>query len=91
MLQQVEPSGKFIYIADTSILAFTPAIIVYNVEEDRSYRLLSGQQFLYGVSAMLRINSSWSSTSTAAASVCTGVGGSEKQCLASGERSVTVC
>eukprot|EP01036_Dinobryon_divergens_P030590 gene30590-39859_t len=89
---QVDPSGKFIYIADTSILAYTPAIIVYNVEEDRSYRLLSGQQFLYGISAMLRINSSWSSsitaaseTSPSAAAVCTGgADGSEKQCAASG-------
>ena len=73
----MDPSGKFIFIADTSVLAFTPAIIVYNVEEGRSYRLFSGQQFLYGASVMLRINSS-----SSAAATCKG---DEQQCLLSGE------
>lgn len=39
---QVDPSGERIYIADASILAQTPAIIVYDVARQRSRRLLEG-------------------------------------------------
>ena len=37
---QVSPDGKFIYIAEASIFAKTPALIVYDVEQQRARRLL---------------------------------------------------
>lgn len=39
---QVDPDGRRIYIADASILAQTPALIVYDVERGLSRRLLEG-------------------------------------------------
>jgi hypothetical protein len=38
---QVDSKGEYIYIADTSIIAATPAIIVYSVSKNESYRILS--------------------------------------------------
>jgi hypothetical protein len=47
---QVDSAGEYIYIADTSIVAGTPAIIVYSIAEQKAYRLLSGAESLYGKS-----------------------------------------
>mmetsp|Transcript_27706 Transcript_27706/g.38177 ORF Transcript_27706/g.38177 Transcript_27706/m.38177 type:complete len:290 (+) Transcript_27706:387-1256(+) len=66
---QVDPSGMFIYIADTSILAYNPAIIVYDIEKDASYRVLSGHHSLYGQSVFLQINSTIAPNPTSS-SVC---------------------
>ena len=41
---QVAPDGKLIYIADASIVAKTPALVVYDVERRRSRRLLEGHE-----------------------------------------------
>jgi sugar lactone lactonase YvrE len=37
---QVDPSGRRIYIADTSIFGFRPALVVYDVEKKTSRRVL---------------------------------------------------
>lgn len=50
-------NGDYLYIADTSILAQTPAIIVYSVEANSSRRLLSSLPSLYGQSAFFSIDS----------------------------------
>jgi sugar lactone lactonase YvrE len=39
---QVAPDGRFIYIADASFFAKTPAIVVYDVEQRRARRVLQG-------------------------------------------------
>ncbi len=39
---QVAPDGRRIYIADASIVAKTPALVVYDVERQQSRRLLEG-------------------------------------------------
>lgn len=39
---QVSPDGKHIYIADASIFARTPALVVYDVERQSARRLLEG-------------------------------------------------
>lgn len=52
---QISPDGSFIIIVDTSIVAYTPAIIVYSVETQVSYRVLSGIKQLYGASALMTI------------------------------------
>ncbi len=41
---QVAPNGRRVYIADASIFAKTPAIVVYDVDEDLSWRLLEGHE-----------------------------------------------
>jgi sugar lactone lactonase YvrE len=41
---QVSPDGKRIYIADASIFAQTPALVVYDVERRRARRLLEGHE-----------------------------------------------
>ncbi len=41
---QVAPDGKRIYIADASIVAKTPALVVYDVERQSSRRLLEGHE-----------------------------------------------
>ena len=48
--------GRIVYIADTSILAQSPAILVYSVEENLSYRLLSSLPSLYGQSSFFNIH-----------------------------------
>ncbi len=59
---QVDPTGEFVYIIDTSILALTPAIIVYSVSANRAYRMLQGHTSLFGSSAMIQIYGSVPST-----------------------------
>lgn len=51
----ISPDNKFIYIADTSFLSSTPALIVYSILQSKSYRLLSAAPELYGVSTFLKI------------------------------------
>lgn len=41
---QVAPDGRFIYIADASLFALIPAIIVYDVANQTSRRLLEGHE-----------------------------------------------
>jgi sugar lactone lactonase YvrE len=41
---QVSPDGKRIYIADASLWALVPAIIVYDVDAQRAIRLLEGHE-----------------------------------------------
>lgn len=42
---QVDPSGSFIYIADTSIVAGTPALIVYSVRHETCVATFLSPQF----------------------------------------------
>jgi len=39
---QIDPTGKKVYIADASIFAMTPAIVVYDIEREQARRLLEG-------------------------------------------------
>lgn len=41
---QVSPDGRWIFIADASVLAQTPALVVYDVREGRARRLLEGHE-----------------------------------------------
>jgi len=45
---QVSPDGKTIYIADASILAKAPAIIIYDIETKHARRVLSAHQTVIG-------------------------------------------
>jgi sugar lactone lactonase YvrE len=56
---QVDPSGNFIYIVDTGIVSTTPAIVVYSVRDDRSYRILSQHSSMYGFSSFLNVAGTW--------------------------------
>ena len=58
ILLQVDPTGYYVYIADTSIIAMTPGIIVYAVYEDKSYRVISSHASLFGPSLFLDISGS---------------------------------
>lgn len=52
----VSPDGNYIYMADTSIVGGSPAIIVFSVRDKTSYRLLNGHQSMYGQSSFLDIS-----------------------------------
>jgi sugar lactone lactonase YvrE len=52
---QVDPSGEFIYIVDTSIVATTPSLIVYSLKDEFGYRILSSHPSMYGMSTILRV------------------------------------
>jgi hypothetical protein len=52
----INENGQYLYIADTSILAQTPAIIVYSVQENTSYRLLSSLSSLFGQSSYFNVH-----------------------------------
>ena len=41
---QIAPDGKFIYIADASLFTLIPAIVVYDVVNQKSRRLLEGHE-----------------------------------------------
>ncbi|MDX1451098.1 MAG: L-dopachrome tautomerase-related protein [Oleiphilaceae bacterium] len=41
---QVDNSGRFIFIADASILGLTPALIVYDIEQQQARRLLEDHE-----------------------------------------------
>jgi sugar lactone lactonase YvrE len=53
---QVDPTGRFIYIVDTSIIAMTPALIVYSIATDTSFRILSSHPSMFGDSTFLNIS-----------------------------------
>lgn len=53
---QVDPSGSFVYIIDTSIVAASPALVIYNVDTDRSYRLLDSHISMYGMSMFFNVS-----------------------------------
>ena len=53
---QVDPSGLFIYIADTSIVSSTPALIVYSVHERYGYRILSSHASMFGQSTFIDVS-----------------------------------
>lgn len=52
---QIDQYGEFVYIVDTSIVAKTPAIIVYSIHHKRCVRILSGHAALYGPSVHLQV------------------------------------
>lgn len=52
---QVDPDGRFVYIADTSAIAATPALVVYDSKLETSYRLLSNHQSTVGDSVFINI------------------------------------
>jgi hypothetical protein len=45
---QVDPTGQFIYIADTSILGGTPSLVVFSIADQRSHRILSSHHSMFG-------------------------------------------
>jgi sugar lactone lactonase YvrE len=51
----ISPDNRYIYIADTSFISYTPALIVYSTLQAKSYRLLSSSIHLYGTSTFLKI------------------------------------
>lgn len=51
---QVDVSGDFIFIADTSVVAANPAIVVYDVRKRQAHRIFSGHSSLYGPSIILQ-------------------------------------
>jgi sugar lactone lactonase YvrE len=53
---QVDPSGAYVYIVDTSIVAMTPSLIVYSIEMGHSYRILSGHSSMFGRSTFLSVS-----------------------------------
>jgi len=53
----VSENGDHLYIADTSIVAQTPAIVVYSVQANSSHRLLSSSPSLYGQSSFFNVGS----------------------------------
>ena len=52
----VDPSGKYIYIADTNIVGMSPAIIVYSIDSNKAYRTLTDLPILHGDSYFLNID-----------------------------------
>lgn len=52
---QVDPSGDFLYILDSSVIGNRPALIVFSIKERLSYRLLDSHQSLLGDSYYLRL------------------------------------
>jgi len=55
---QISPQGDFMYLSDTSILSKTPSLIVYDVQRDTSYRVLSEHHSMYGESLFLQMQGS---------------------------------
>lgn len=53
---QVDPTGEFVYIVDTSIVGTTPAIIVFSVIQSRSFRILNSVSELYGDPIFLNVS-----------------------------------
>lgn len=50
---QIDEKVEFMYITDTSTLANTPALIVYNIKEDVSRRVISSHASMFGQSLFL--------------------------------------
>ena len=55
---QVDPSGEFIYIADTGIVSTTPSLIVYSLKDDYGYRILDSHPSMYGQSTFINVGGS---------------------------------
>ena len=53
---QIDPSGDYIYIADTSIIGASPALIIFAVKTLKSYRLLSKHPSMFGDSVFWNIS-----------------------------------
>jgi hypothetical protein len=51
----IDPSGKYVYIIDTSIVGLTPAIVVYSVGWNESVRMLNAHPSMYGQSIFLNV------------------------------------
>ena len=51
----IDISANYIYIVDTSILGMNPGLIVYSVQHDEAYRLLSGHKSMFGESLFMNI------------------------------------
>ena len=51
----ISPDGEYIYMADTSILGASPALIVFDVQRRHAHRLLSAEPALMGRSAFLHV------------------------------------
>ncbi len=54
---QVDPKGQFIYIADTSILGGTPALVVFSIADQRSHRILSSHHSMFGSAFFFNVGS----------------------------------
>ena len=52
---QIDPAGKYAYIADTGILNNLPALVVLDIEKMISYRILPGHDCLFGNSYYLKV------------------------------------
>lgn len=52
---QVDPKGELIYIVDTSFIAATPAIVVYDAIKRMSFRMLESHSSLWGGSHFISI------------------------------------
>ena len=53
---QVDPSGQFVYLVDTSIVSSTPALIVYSIRDRYGFRILSGHSSMFGRSSFLDVS-----------------------------------
>lgn len=52
---QVDPKGEYIYIADTSLVGASPALVVYSIAQQRSFRILDSHPSMFGLSAFINI------------------------------------
>lgn len=52
---QVDQDGKFVYIVDTSIVAMTPALVIYDINARRSHRIIDSHPALFGTSTFLNV------------------------------------
>lgn len=52
---QVDPKGEMMYIADTSMIASAPGIVVLDLRTLSSRRLLSGHASMFGTSTFLKV------------------------------------
>jgi hypothetical protein len=50
---QIDNNSRFMYIIDTSLIGTTPALIVYDMKHDKSYRVIDSHHSLYGSSYFL--------------------------------------
>lgn len=53
---QVDPSGQFVYLVDTSIVSSTPALIVYSIRDRYGFRILSSHSSMFGRSSFLDVS-----------------------------------
>jgi len=53
---QIDPTGETIYIVDTSIVGQNPGIIIFSIQDNRSYRVLSSDSRLFGRSFFLNVS-----------------------------------